>query len=89
MHRLLSTATAMVLLPALIALGALLAVLRVVRVEQDSLRRYAFVSEQALEAERLNAESEHLGRMVRAYLLSPHPELKQEFDSAASASSAR
>lgn len=80
MHRLLSTSAAMVLLPALIALGALLVVRRVVWVEQDALRRYATVSERALEAERLNAESEHLGRMVRAYLLAPNPELEREFD---------
>ncbi|PTL80654.1 PAS domain S-box protein [Vitiosangium sp. GDMCC 1.1324] len=80
MHRFLSTATAMVLLPALIAVGALLVVLRVVRVEQDSLRRYTTAAEKSVEAERLNAELQYQGRMVRSYLLSPDPRALVEIE---------
>ncbi|HYO51521.1 ATP-binding protein [Archangium sp.] len=80
MHRFPSTATTMVLIPVLIAVGALLLVLRVGRVEQGALRRYDIASGQAFEAERLNAESEHLGRMARGYLLSPNPLMREEIE---------
>jgi PAS domain S-box-containing protein len=75
MLRFLSTATAMVLVPVLIAVGALLVVLQVVRHEQSILQRQAFATGQALDAERLNAESQHMGRLVRAELLSPNAQL--------------
>ncbi|WP_375766833.1 PAS domain-containing sensor histidine kinase [Archangium gephyra] len=80
MHRFLSTATAMVLVPVLIAVGALLMVLQVVALEQEALRRYAFATRQALDAERLNAESQHLGRLVRGELISPNPQLMEAFE---------
>ncbi|WPB80176.1 ATP-binding protein [Archangium violaceum] len=80
MHRLLSTSTARVLVPVVIAVGALLVVLRVVTHEQDALRRYAFATEQALAAERLNAESQHLGRLVRGELLSPSAQMAESLE---------
>lgn len=61
----------MVFLPALIAVGALLGVFQVIRVERDSMRRYTAAAEHALTAEHLRAESEHLGWLIRGYLLSP------------------
>jgi|GEM_PF-1852800 len=71
MLRFLSTAAAMVLVPVLIAVGSLLGVLQMVRHEQSILRRHAFATGQALDAERLNAESQLMGRLVRAELISP------------------
>src|SRR5690242_13600302 len=75
-----STATTMVLIPVLVAVGALLLVLWVERVERGALRRYDIASDRAFEVERLNAESEHLGRMARGYLLSADPLLREEFE---------
>ncbi|WNG45510.1 PAS domain S-box protein [Archangium minus] len=80
MHRFLSTATAMVFLPALIAVGALLVVLQVIRAEQESLRRYAVAAERSMATERLSAESERLGRLVRSYLLSPDAQMLEELE---------
>ncbi|WP_257453874.1 sensor histidine kinase [Archangium lipolyticum] len=56
MHRLVSTAAAMVLIPVLIAVGGLVVVLQVVQRERDALRRYTVAAERALDAERLHAE---------------------------------
>ncbi|MFY0569716.1 ATP-binding protein [Archangium lansingense] len=75
MHRVLSTAAAMVLVPVLIAVGSLLVVLRVVNLQQEALRRHAFATGQALDAERLNAECQHMGRLVRGELISPNPQM--------------
>jgi PAS domain S-box-containing protein len=71
MHRFLSAA-AMVLIPVLLAVGGLLLVLQMVSGERHELERYSTAADHALTAERLRAESEHLGRMNRGYLIAPN-----------------
>ena len=72
-----STAAAMVLVPVLISVGSLLVVLRVVNLQQEALRHHAFATGQALDAERLNAECQHMGRLVRGELISPNPQMQE------------
>jgi PAS domain S-box-containing protein len=78
MHRFRSALIAMVLIPVLVAVGALVVVLRAMDAELEGLERFAFASTHALEAERLKAESEQFGRMVRGYLLVPDAPRQEE-----------
>ena len=68
----------MVVIPVLVAVGALVVVLRVVDEELDGLERFATASAHALQTERLKTEGEQLGRMVRGYLLVPDAPRQQE-----------
>lgn len=78
MHRFVSALIAMVVIPVLVAVGALVVVLRVVDEELDGLERFATASAHALQTERLKTEGEQLGRMVRGYLLVPDAPRQQE-----------
>src|SRR5688572_28625193 len=80
MHRFLSTAIAMVLVSELSEVGALLVLLWVVHHQEEALGRYSFATGQALEAERLNAESQHMGRLVRGELISPRPQVMEALE---------
>jgi PAS domain S-box-containing protein len=77
---LLGKTTAVVLVVPLVAVLALVRVFQVSRDEQAVLRRYALIAERSLQAERLNTEGEHLGRLSRSYLLVPDPDLLAQVD---------
>ena len=46
--------------------------------QQRTLELYAVAVEEAAEAERLRSESEHIGRLVRTYLLIPNPQTQED-----------
>ncbi|HYO56144.1 PAS domain-containing sensor histidine kinase [Archangium sp.] len=74
MRRLLSATTASVLISIFLAVAAILLLHVVLSEQQHMLELYATASDDAVDAERLNAESEHIERLARGDLITPTEE---------------
>jgi PAS domain S-box-containing protein len=82
MRRLSPIATALLLIPCLVALATFLLVRSLVNQERLLLTEYAAAAEGVVEAEQLKARSEYSGRLVRTYLLTPEAPLLEDLQAA-------
>jgi PAS domain S-box-containing protein len=73
---------ALFLIPILVAVASFFMVRSLVNHERDLLRDYATAAQGVIEAERLQAQSEHSGRLVRSYLLTPEAPILEELRAA-------
>jgi PAS domain S-box-containing protein len=82
MRRLSPIATALLLIPCLVALANFLLVRSLVNQERHLLKAYAAAADGVVEAEQLKARSEYAGRLVRTYLLTPEAPLLEDLQAA-------